>query len=198
MRAHSIRALLVVIVAALAVFALLSILAPRDAAAYVHNGCKFPGSNPKIEYTGTLSSGWADHFDSGQAKWDAATPGYGGYFAPVSGSDHELQLFTGYYQWNTWRGLATGGCDAGGGQPWYNDLVTLRFNLSTTGSLDSTDKVGVVVHELGHSLGLAHSSLGCPAPGPVIMRSDSTWARTNCGVSSPPYNNDVLGVDALY
>jgi len=168
---------------------------PGDA--WVLNGCKFPGSNPQLEYKFvSVGSTWTDAFNAGQQKWDTKTPGYGGWFTEnASGTDTEIYVYDANYS-ETWWGLAEGGCDSGGGQPWYNDKVNIKFNLSTAGSMNTTERRLVAIHEMGHGLGLAHSSLGCSDP--VVMRSDPTYAYDNCGTSDAPYANDVAGVDVLY
>jgi hypothetical protein len=94
--------------------------------------------------------------------------------------------------------LASGGCDSGSGQTWYDERVEIRFNTRATGGLSTTEKKLVAIHELGHAYGLAHSSLGCGAIYEPVMRSDPTWVMDNCGNPNAPYSNDVYGVTIIY
>lgn len=73
----------------------------------------------------------------------------------------------------------------------------MTFNWGTMSGLSATEKKIIAIHEMGHSYGLAHSSLGCGANRPV-MRSDPTWVLDNCGDANAPYPNDVAGVNAQY
>lgn len=173
-----------------------------SADAYVLNGCKFPGSNPQIVYEyWNVTSTWQSAFNTAQAAWDSETPGWGGWFA--YGTSENIPVFDGGYA-GSWWGLASGGCDSGGGETWYNlthcpgsnPCVKIQFNTNTTGGMNATERAHIAVHELGHALGLAHSSLGCSNP--VVMRSDATWVYDNCGLVVPPWQNDLDGVDAIY
>lgn len=172
------------------------VLPGPPANAWVLNGCKYAGTNPAIGYRYySLSSIWQSAFNSGQNERDATSaPGYFTYTPSDDTPDIKVQD---YWSSSTWWGLAQGGCDSGGGQVWYNELVTITFNNRTADSLSATEKFPVATHELGHAYGLAHSSLGCGTNRPV-MRSDATWVYDNCGDPWAPYPNDVNGVDAVY
>jgi len=167
------------------------------AQAYVSNGCKFAGSNPNIKYHIENGSGttWPTDFTNGQADWDSATPNYGGYFTQGTSSNRNIRVRV-TYSTASWRGLATGGCAQGGGQTWTNNFVALQFNTRTTAGDDATDRRIIVVHELGHALGLAHRESTCTSP--AAMDSSGTEAYSQCNNAAAPYYDDRQGVSFVY
>jgi hypothetical protein len=163
--------------------------------AWVLNRCKYSGSNPTIHYKFyDVASVYQDAFQSGQAAWDATSAP--GYFKEVWGWDPNLEVYDEWSQDTAWA-WASGGCPSGTFQTWYGNETKNTFNMRTMADLSATEKKIVAIHEMGHSYGLAHSSLGCGANEPV-MRSDATWVLDNCGNSNAPYANDVAGVNAQY
>ena len=97
-----------------------------------------------------------------------------------------------------WSAVALGGCDSGGRQDWYNDLVEIKYNFTHMDDMSSSEKAQVGIHELGHALGLAHSYHGCNSPGPAVMRGDPLYSLNVCGDSTAPYQDDINGVENLY
>lgn len=180
----------------IALVALFMPAATPSADAWAANGCKYAGTSPAITYGySSLSTLWQNSFYSGQAAWDASSAP--GYFTTTASPFKNIWVRD-YSSSQTWWGLATGGCDSGGGQIWYGPLVNIYFNNRTADGLSTTERKLVAIHELGHAYGLAHSSLGCGVSFEPVMRSDPTWVGDNCGHWNAPYSNDVYGVSIIY
>lgn len=169
------------------------------AQAWVVNGCKFPGADPAISYRFfSVTQPYINAFNQGQYDWDVSdVPGY--FYETTTNSDPNINVYDATYSWTDWA-ITEGGCpnDIQGSENWYNDEVNIKYNHNTADGLDAVDKKLLSVHELGHAYGLAHSSLGCAAPGPVVMRSDPTYPRDVCGVTDAPFPNDEGGIHAVY
>ena len=129
-----------------------------------------------------------------KADWNAATPGYGGYLIPGTLDNRNIRVRD-VYGSATWNGLASGGCAEGGSQTWYNEFVDIQFNLRLTPE-DSTVRRIVTIHELGHSLGLAHRESSCTSP--AVMDASGVEAYIECGNSDAPYYDDRLGISLIY
>ena len=182
------------IAAVIALLLPLGVMLAPQAEAYTYNGCKYPGSDPAIRYRFySVGSTWQESHSVGANRWNSYD--VPGVFIKTTSTDPEIRVYDGNYSWSH-RAITSGGCDSGGGQPWYNNLTEIRYNTRTTSGLTYTERRLVATHELGHSYGLGHSTLGCSNP--VVMRSDATWAYHNCGTSAAPYANDRLGVQNLY
>ncbi len=68
--------------------------------------------------------------------------------------------------------------------------VSARLNAAYTSGYSADKREGVAAHEVGHTLGLAHSST-------CVLMNPTTPDRTNCGVFTPQ-QDDVDGVQAIY
>lgn len=198
-RSSSNRSRIACLIILLHLMALLgAIVLPSSAEAYLLNGCKFPGSNPNIEIKYMhVTDTYKSATNTAQNRWDADTPNYGGYFTVTTGSDPEIKVYDSYYS-ETWYAIAAGGCDSGGGQEWYNDLVLIKYNFNTMDDLSSSEKIQIGIHELGHALGLAHSYHGCSSPGPAVMKSDALYGLNVCGDDTAPFQDDIDGVENIY
>lgn len=162
--------------------------------AYAFRGCKWGGSFGsssilKYHYS-SVTSAWITAFNQGQYAWD--TKSVPGSFGETTSSTSMNLLVRDYSMSSDAWGLASSPCTGGT----YSNNLTVDFNSSA--SLAAASKKLVVIHELGHAYGLGHVSNSCSDQhvGPAIMKSDAT-VLNQCG-GSPPYADDVNGVNALY
>ncbi len=80
-----------------------------------------------------------------------------------------------------------GGIWAGPTNSYWNDYYTKGYS--------SNDKIQVMVHELGHALGLAHAGSSTCAGQPIMYFSSSRYEV--CG-HVVPQSDDINGVNAIY
>lgn len=170
------------------------IVAAAPAEGFAFSGCKWGGTfgdNSALKYRfSSVTTGWVTAFNQGQYAWDVKP--VPGYFTETTSTTSMNILVRDYsMSADTW-GLTTTPCSGGT----YSNNVTVDFN--STASLAAGSMKLVVMHELGHSYGLAHVSNGCSDQriGPAIMQPDAT-VLNQCG-GSPPYADDVNGVNARY
>ena len=158
------------------------------------SGCKFPGSNPTIQYRYySVESQQITAHSSGAGRWNSSAAA--GSFASTTGSDPEIKVYDGEYAFD---GVAvTGGSCTGGN--WTNDVVSIRYDVSKMTGYSATGRRLIATHELGYAYGLAHQSfLTCLSGLITVMNPTAVWAYSNCGTSAAPYPPDVDAVNDIY
>src|SRR4051794_22208790 len=67
--------------------------------------------------------------------------------------------------------------------PKHFTSVTSYWNTHYTASMGSLERKSVMVHELGHALGLGHAGTSSCSGQPIMYQYESRW--TSCGHSTP-------------
>lgn len=171
------------------------ILSPQGADAWTRLGCKYDGSNPTIDYKFVNTNSRTETaIETAQANWDSTSAP--GYFRPDNAfRDSEIDIFDGTFSsrsawaWVSWT------CDSDGTFRSNEVDLTRNFSTSGPGNLTVGELAIVMVHELGHTYGLGHSSYTCSSPGPAVMRQGR--GKFGCA-GSAPWPDDVTGVSTIY
>lgn len=163
------------------------------ALAWTHHGCQFDDDQPpSITYKKrSMESAYSTAASTAMSWWNSET-GSTTWFAWTSSNDPNIDIYDGVYSWSGWAKV-TWSC-------WWatdtyvGDEVQMYYDTDAMDGLTSTEKAIVATHEFGHAYGLDHSSFGCSAPGPVVMKTGQS--KFSCS-GTPPWANDVDGWEAL-
>ncbi|MFF2878146.1 matrixin family metalloprotease [Gottfriedia sp. NPDC057991] len=147
------------------------------------------GINSKTYYIGDPGGTWASSIRSGVSSWNSLS--YANY-SEKSTSNQTLNYFVGAFGNTGWCGFtyyvdSDGSMINYGGYPnknWYKNEVQL--NTSMNYQVCSASKKIVAMHEMGHSMGLKHST--------------NTGALMYDGYKTIDYptTDDLNGIEALY
>lgn len=161
----------------------LALLAGGTATAQAYNlsGGHLPTTSPTYKISGG-SSASRTAWSSGVSDWANAGAGVspsttsGSATVTLSEANDSSVSWDGITNWNNSGDVMTN--------------VSARINAAYTAGYSSDKREGVAAHEVGHTLGLAHSST-------CVLMNPTTPDRTNCGVFTPQ-QDDIDGVQAIY
>lgn len=171
---------------------------PDPASAWERNpdDCRWPGSNPYIEfYMITGNQAYVDATKTAAARWNNTTvPGTIGEESPYP-VDEEFRVRTtnsgssGPYAW------VAGGCLP---DIYWNAPLNLWYNTGQMDSFSVEEKNVTAIHEIGHVYGLDHETTAtCGTTQTGLMYPDPAKKYRDCGWTTPT-SDDRSGVHAIY
>lgn len=159
----------------------LIVAAGSSAGAYVFTGQRW--ASPTIYYrTSTMASAYGTSAGSARSSWTNSTDVN---FAFAPGASYRLYTQndgnSGYAGWSTWNYSGS-----------TINSATSRLNTYVTDGYVTNKKQAVWAHELGHVIGLAHSSAG------TIMYSCPGCTYDTYSGRRTPQSDDINGANARY
>lgn len=169
--------------------ALISVGASEQASAYNPTGCHW--AHAAIDYGTPANSTYVSPTVAAAVAWtNTPTPIYMLRVAgsPVSG----VEVSAANYGSVAWDGYSSWNCST---VFHHTTAAWSRYNTYHTDSYSATGKKQLMVHELGHTLGLAHAGTASCAGQPIMYIYADRYFT--CG-HVVPQADDIRGINAIY
>lgn len=173
----------------LALSAFISVGASDTASAYTKTGCHWDRTT--IDYGTPTNSAYVSPTVNAATNWtNTPTPIYMRRVAgsPVSG----VEISAANYGSVTWDGLSSWNCST---FLHHTTAAWSRYNTYHTNYYSATGKQQLMVHELGHTLGLAHAGTATCSGQPIMYIWEKRYSV--CG-HVVPQADDIRGINDIY
>jgi hypothetical protein len=158
------------------------------ASAYQLLNCKWASSN--VVWSNLATTGYKTTMTNAMAAWSSAGTDVSLTAVPPEYS-YNVRLFDSNDGAVSYDGLTSYSCSGGV----FVGVVASRANRYYTDGYSADGKKQVMVHEVGHALGLGHSGSSACSGQPIMYLSSNRW--TVCGHVNPQ-PDDVSGINYLY
>jgi len=136
------------------------------------------------------SAGYATNTNWAAVYWILSPTPIGEIIQNSSGSD--IYTTDGNSGNVGWSGLTTYNCTGAA----MDVGAHVQYNTIYTNNYSDGERQSVMAHELGHTLGLDHSS-ATTCPDPLMYPNDARWGDCNYNVNRPQ-SDDIAGTNATY
>ncbi|WP_141201656.1 M57 family metalloprotease [Paludifilum halophilum] len=150
--------------------------------AFAYNLWGYQWSSTSISYECDMHGDYTTQCENGKNDWNRSTP----VNLTYGGSNAGITTTAGNFGNVSWSGL----CNLSQVSGRTILKADIQINTHYTDSYSSLQRKGVITHELGHAIGLAHEdSLG--RGGAVMYSNDGRTVYS-------PTRDDIAGVNAIY
>jgi hypothetical protein len=191
------------VIGAVVVLLVTFVAPPAAAHAYALSGCRFATSTDVLKWQdATTRPDYAGPAADAVGVWNAE-PIPLTLVKATSGAN--IRIADGVFG-KTWHGMSFAGITldtserdptiyACSGGTWDTTMVTW-WNRSYTDPFPAEERQAIMIHELGHAFGLAHTFADLCGQA-TIMDADIVRWYTVCGLHAPK-QDDINGINALY